>query len=118
MKDIVMGDTYWEIDGTTSSYQTLKEFLGSIGLVEGESKPFGTEIGFKRVTEWSDGTGLKFQIIWYINYCTIRFGSWEGGIMEAVFDRIIGSYLPYAEHKTLDFTYRGNRTILIALKED
>lgn len=43
-------------------------------------------------------------------------GEWDSDLAEITFDSIVGSYLPYADHDTIDFVYRGNTVLRLALK--
>lgn len=115
---IEMGKIYWEIDGSTNTFDTLKTTLESFGIVAVNQKPLGKEFGFKRVIDWKTPTGIYFSTIWHINLCHIRFGNeWENDLGEIMFDAIKGSYLPYSDHDTIDFVYRGNTTFRLALRK-
>ena len=113
---IEMGKVYWKIDGSTNTFDTLKTTLENFGLVVKNQKPLGTEFGFKRVVDWVTENGLYFSTIWFKNICTIRIGNWEGDLAEVEFDAIQGSYLPYCDHETIDFTYKGCRVFRLALR--
>ena len=113
---IEMGKVYWKIDNTTNTFDTLKATLESFGIVAVNLKPLGTEFGFKRVIDWQTAHGISFSTIWHINLCNIRIGEWDSDLAEITFDSIVGSYLPYAEHETIDFVYRGNTVLRLALK--
>lgn len=115
---IEMGKVYWKIDNTTETFDTLKSTLESFGLIAEKQRPLGTEMFFKRVTDWRTKNGISFSTIWHLNLGTIRFGEWDTDLAEITFDSIQGSYLPYAEHDTIDFVYRGNTMFRLALKED
>lgn len=115
---IEMGKVYWKIDNTTATFETLKTVLESFGIVAVEQKPLGDEFGFKRVIDWKTPHGISFSTIWHINLCNIRFGEWDRDLGEITFDGIQGSYLPYCDHDTIDFTYKGNTMFRLALKED
>ncbi len=111
-----MGKVYWKIDNTTATFDTLKSTLKSFGLSALCQKPLGTEMGLKRVTEWKTPCGISFSTIWFINLCTIRFGEWDGDVAEITFDSIQGSYVPFCDHETIDFVYKGNTVFRLALK--
>ena len=113
---VEMGTVYWKADGTTSTFDTLKSTLESLGIVEVNQRPLGTEFGFNRVVDWQTPHGISFSTIWYINVCYIRLGEWDGDLAEITFDSIEGAYLPYADHETIDFTYKGNTMLRLALK--
>ena len=116
---VEMGTVYWKIDNTTATFETLKTTLEGFGLVAINQKPLGNEFGFKRVIDWKTPTGLQFSTIWHINLCDIRFGNeWENDLGEIMFDGIQGSYLPYADHDTIDFTYKGSTMFRLALKSN
>lgn len=115
--NIEMGKVYWKVDNSTITFDTLKTTLESFGLIAENQKPLGDEFGFKRVIDWKTPTGLQFSTIWYVNLCHIRFGNeWENDLAEITFDGIQGSYLPYSDHDTIDFIYRGNTVFRLALK--
>ena len=117
--NIEMGKTYWKIDNTTSTFDTLKSTLESFGIIAVNQRPLGDEFGFKRVIDWRTPTGLQFSTIWHINLCNIRFGNeWENDLGEIMFDMIQGSFLPYVDHDTIDFVYRGNTMFRLALKNN
>ena len=113
---IDMGRRYWAIDKTTESFETLIKTLESFGLEKIEQKALEDEFGFKRLTDWKTKGGFSFSIIWFVNLCHIRFGDWNSDLAEITFDAIEGSYVPFAEHDTIDFTYRGNTVFRLALK--
>lgn len=115
---IEMGKVYWKLDNTTSTFDTLKTTLEELGLIFDKQVPLGDEFGFHRVIQWSTKYGLSFSTIWYKNLCNIRFGYWDADLAEVMFDSIQGSYLPYSEHDTIDFMYKGNTMFRLALKED
>lgn len=116
--NIEMGKTYWKTNNTTFTFDTLKSTLEGFGLIALDNHHLGDEMGFKRVIDWETPTGIKFSTIWYINLCNIRFGDkWENDIAEIMFDSIQGSYGPYCDHDTIDFMYRGNPVLRLALKE-
>lgn len=114
--NIEMGKVYWKIDNTKETYDTLIETLESFGLVNTNQRELGQEICFKRVCDWKTNGGLSFSTIWYINLCHLRLGEYESDLAEITFDSIIGSYLPYADHNTIDFVYRGNTVFKLALR--
>lgn len=114
--NIEMGKVYWKIDNTTNTFDTLKTTLESFGIIAVNQRPLGTEFGFHRVIDWETPNGITFSTIWHINLCTIRIGEWEVDLAEMDFDGIIGSYLPYADHNTIDFIYKGNRVFKLAIK--
>lgn len=114
---VEMGKTYWKIDETTSTYETLRATLRDFGLIETNQKALGDEFAFKRVIEWETKEGLSFSTIWYINLCHIRLGEFESDLAEITFDAITGSYLPYSDHDTIDFIHRGNRVLRLGLKK-
>lgn len=112
-----MGKMYWKIDNTVETFDTLKSMLESFGVVAINQRPLGDEFGFKRVIDWETSTGLRFSTIWHINLCNIRFGNeFENDFGEVTFDGIQGSYLPYCDHNTIDFIYKGNTMFRLALK--
>jgi hypothetical protein len=113
---IEMGKVYWKIDNTTASFDTLKSTLEGFGLIAVTNRHLGNEFGFKRVIDWQTEHGISFSTIWHINLCNIRIGEWDIDLAEITFDSIIGSYLPYADHDTIDFVYRGNTVLRLALK--
>ena len=113
---IVMGKVYWKIDGSTETFETLNTTLENFGLVKTNQIPLGDEFGFKRVCVWETKGGMSFSTIWYINLCNIRFGEWDTDLAEITFDSIQGSYLPYSDHDTIDFVYRGNTVLRLAIK--
>lgn len=115
--NIEMGKVYWKINNTVATFETLKTMLEEFGLVTINQRPLGDEFGFKRVIDWETPTGLQFSTIWHINLCNIRFGNeWENDLGEIMFDGIQGSYLPYSDHDTIDFVYKGNTMFRLALK--
>lgn len=114
--NIEMGKVYWQLDDTTSTYDTLKTTLESFGLVAIRQKPLGSEISFKRVTDWQTPSGVLFSTIWYKNLCHIRIGEWGGDFAEVMFDRICGSFGPIYEHDTIDFMYKGTPMFRLAIK--
>ena len=115
--NIEMGKMYWKADGTVGTFETLEYFLENIGLTALNRRPLGSEFGFKRVIDWESPTGLQFSTIWYVNICTIRFGNeFENDLGEIMFDGIQGSYLPYSDHNTIDFVYKGNTVFRLALR--
>ena len=113
---IEMGKTYWKLDNTTNTFETLKSTLENFGLIALKQKPLGDEFGFKRVTNWKTPCGISFSTIWYINLCTIRIGEWDGDFAEIIFDSIAGSFGPFCDHDTIDFMYNGNPMFRLALK--
>lgn len=116
---IEMGKTYWKANNTTETFDTLKETLEKFGLVAVRQKPLGDEFGFQRVIDWETPTGICFSTIWYINLCNIRFGDkWENDLAEIMFNSIQGSYGPLSGHDTIDFMYRGNPMLRLALRMD
>lgn len=115
---IEMGTTYWKTNGTTETFEQLISTLESFGLVKINQRTLGTEMEFKRVCDWETKGGLKFSTIWYVNTCYIRWGEWETDLAEIYFDKIIGSYLPYADHLTIDFTYKDNTMFRLALLKE
>ena len=116
--NVEMGKMYWKIDNTVYTFDTLKSFLESFGIVALNQRPSSSEFGFKRVIDWQTPTGMQFSTIWHINLCTIRFGSkWENDLGDIVFDGIQGSYIPYSDHNTIDFVHNGNITFKLALKK-
>ena len=117
--NVEMGATYWKIDGTVNTFDTLKSQLESFGLIAINQRPLGDEFGFKRVIDWETPTGLHFSTIWHINICNIRFGNeFENDFGEITFEGIQGSYLPYCDHNTIDFVYKGNTMYRLALKRN
>lgn len=113
---IDMGRRYWALDKTTSSFETLTKTLESFGLEKINQRPLGDEMGFHRVIDWKTKEGLSFSTIWFINLCHIRIGEWDSDLAEITFDAIEGSYVPYSEHDTIDFTYLGKAVFRLALK--
>lgn len=113
-----MGKVYWKIDGSTNTFESLNETLEGFGLLKIDQRPLGTEFGFNRVSVWKTKGGLLFSTIWYKNLCHIRFGEFENDIAEITFDAIQGSYLPYSEHNTVDFVYRGNAVSKLAILKE
>lgn len=117
--NIKMGKVYWRVNNTTDTFESLKSLLENLGIVAVSQKPLGDEYGFKRVIDWITPTGLQFSTIWHVNLCNIRFGQeFENDIAEIIFDEIRGSYVPYYEHDTIDFTYKGNTMFRLALKSE
>lgn len=117
--NIEMGKMYWKADNTVDTFNTLKSFLESLGIVALNQRPLGSEFGFERVIDWKTPTGLQFSTIWYVNLCNIRFGNeFENDLGEITFDGIQGSYLPYCDHDTIDFVYKGNTVFRLALKRN
>ena len=115
--NIEMGKVYWKTDGKVDTFDTLKSLMENLGIVVLNQRPLGDEFGFKRVIDWQTPTGLQFSTIWYVNICNIRFGNeFENDLGEITFDGIQGSYLPYCDHNTIDFVYRGNTVFRLALK--
>lgn len=114
---IEMGKVYWKVNNTTDTFDTLKSTLESFGIVAVNQRPLGTEFGFKRVIDWQTAHGILFSTIWHINLCNIRIGEWDNDLAEIMFDSIQGSYLPYADHDTIDFVHRGNTVLRLALKD-
>ena len=114
---VEIGKVYWKIDNTANTFETLKKTLESLGLIAERQKPFGSETGFLRVIDWRTETGITFSTIWHINLGSIRFGDWDNDFAEINFDSIQGSYLPYCDHNTIDFVYRGNTMLRLALKK-
>ena len=116
---IEMGKVYWKSDGSINTFETLSTTLTSFGIRKVKQKPLGREFGFERVVDWETPTGLQFSTIWYVNLSNIRFGNeWEDDLGEIMFDEIRGSYLPYADHDTIDFAYKGNTMFRLALKSN
>ena len=115
---IEMGKTYWKIDDSKESFEQLISTLENFGLIKTDQRTLGTEMGFKRVCDWETKGGLKFSTIWYVNICYIRLGNWETDLAEIYFDKIIGSWLPYSDHTTIDFTYKGNTMFRLALLKE
>lgn len=115
--NVEMGKTYWKIDNTTNSFDTLISTIEGFGIVAENKRPFGDEYGFKRVVDWKTPCGLAFSTIWHINLCTIRLGDWDSDFAEIHFDRICGSYGPYCNHDTIDFIHKGEPMFRLALKE-
>lgn len=113
---VEMGKTYWKVDNTTSTFDSLKSTLEEFGIVFKSQHPLGDEYGFERVIDWQTPHGISFSTIWHINLCDIRLGEWDSDLAEIMFDSIRGSYLPYAEHETIDFVYRGATMLRLALK--
>lgn len=117
--NIEMGKLYWKADNTVDTFETLDATLESFGLVKTNQRPLGRESSFERVRDWETPTGLQFSTIWYKNLCNIRFGNeFENDLGEIMFDEIRGSYLPYCDHDTIDFAYRGNTMFRLALKRE
>lgn len=116
---IEMGKMYWKADGTVGTFEDLEYLLENFGLVILNKRPLGDEFSFKRVIDWQTPTGLQFSTIWYVNLCNIRFGNeFENDLGEIMFDGIQGSYLPYSDHDTIDFVYKGNTMFRLALKRN
>lgn len=117
--NVEMGKVYWKTNNTVDTFETLKTTLEEFGLVATNQRPLGDEYGFKRVIDWQTPTGLQFSTIWYVNLCNIRFGNeFENDLGEIMFDGIQGSYLPYSDHDTIDFVYKGNTMFRLALKSN
>lgn len=115
--NVEMGKVYWKVDGSTNTFETLTATLEGFGIRKVKQKPLGREFGFERVVNWETPTGIQFSTIWYVNLCNIRFGNeWENDLGEIMFDGIQGSYLPYSDHDTIDFIYKGNTMFRLALK--
>ena len=115
---IERGKVYWKVNGGTNTFDTLDTTLESFGLVKVGERTLGGEYGFKRVRDWKTRSGISFSTIWYVNFCNIRFGDYDIDIAEITFDTIQGSCLPYADHHTVDFYYRGNRVFTLALRKE
>ena len=117
--NIEMGKVYWKADNTVGTFEDLEYLLENIGLIILDKRPLGDEFGFRRVIDWQTPTGLKFSTIWYVNICNIRFGNeFENDFGEIMFDEIRGSYMPYCDHETIDFAYKGNSMFRLALKSE
>ena len=117
MVKIEMGKTYWKINNKTETFDSLKSTLEKFGLTAVRQKPLGDEYGFQRVIDWETPTGIRFSTIWHINLCNIRFGDkWENDLAEVMFDSIQGSYGPFCDHDTIDFMFRGNPMLRLALR--
>lgn len=115
MPEYEMGSTCFQLDGTVNSREELETFLVNLGLTMVKKKPLGSNDSYNRVSEFTDGQGLIFGIIWFINLVTVHFGTNYGNFIEFEFNKIIGSYLPYTDHITLDFMYGTNRVAKIAI---
>lgn len=118
MMKVKMGKTYWRVDGDTNTFDSLDKTLEDFGLVKVNERTLGSEYGFKRVRDWKTNKGLFFSTIWYTNLCHIRLGEYDSDFAEITFDTIQGSYLPSADHNTIDFCYRGNRVFKLALRKE
>lgn len=116
--NIESGKVYWKIDNTTDTFETLGSTLESFGLIATRRKPLGNEAIFNRVVDWQTPCGISFSTIWHINLCNIRLGEWSGDLAEIMFDGIKGSNLPYSDHDTIDFTYKGNTMFRLALRRE
>ena len=116
---IEMGKVYWKNDNTVATFETLENTLEDLGLTIINKRPLGNEFGLKRVIDWQTPTGLKFSTIWFVNICNIRFGDeFENDFGGITFDEIRGSYMPYCDHETIDFAYKGNAMFRLALKRE
>ena len=105
-----MGKLYWQIDNTADSYDTLHNFLTSWGLEEITPDSFKDKItGWKRKRMYTDGS-ITFITEWFINRATLKFGTgdWNDSLCDVEFERIYGSYLPYADHNTFKFACKKN----------
>lgn len=95
----------------------ILRLLPDLGLKVKEQKELPGE-NFKRFSVFTNGIGLEFKVIWYINLVTIRFGDWGKGLIDFTFQEIKGSYIPYDKHLTLDFIDNGNAVARIAMPEN
>lgn len=117
--NIEMGKTYWKIDNTTATFEALKTRLKNFGITEINHRSFEDEFGFKRISDWKTQTGMRFSTIWFVNLCTIRFGDkWDDDFGEVIFDEIQGAYLPYCDHDTIEFVYKGVPVFKLALRRN
>lgn len=115
MEKIEMGQVYFKLDGKTETKEKLNDFFKRYGFEIVCEKPLGNESYFNRVTRFTNGKGLEFDVIWFVNLSRIRFGDWESGYMENTFTRIIGSYLPDVDHLTFDFKDGDKTTLKISI---
>ena len=115
---VEMGKVYWRVDGETNTFDSLDATLESFGLIKLRERPLGNEFAFKRVRDWKTNSGLVFSTIWYRNLCHIRFEDYDSDFAEITFDTIEGSYMPYADHNTIAFCYRGNSVFRLALRKE
>jgi len=111
---IEMGKTYFELNDTIDTHDSLIEFFKDLGFELIENKSLGNEM-FNRVSRFTDNNGLTFDVIWFKNLAHLRFGEWKNNFVEFYFTKIIGSYLPYCDHNTLDFLDEDKRTFKLAI---
>lgn len=110
-----MGKVYFELDNSIETKEKLDQFFVDLGLTIVKNKSLGDEF-FNRVSQVTDNDELTFDVIWYKNLATIRFGGKGTAFLECKFNKIVGSYLPYVERVTLDFYNGQHRTCTLAVK--
>lgn len=111
-KNIIPGRICFELNNNPDSQEPLNEFFMGLGFDVAGRK--GDQY-FKRITTFKDKHGLQFDIIWFKNISTIRFGEWGKSFVDIVFEKIVDANVPNVNHLTLDFMVGGKRTASMSI---
>ena len=107
------GQIYFKLDGSVNSKEELNKFFEQFGF---KYKKINIDkYGFTRQTEFDNGLGLKFSIVWYVNRAYVRIGSWNNGYVDVPFTLISGSWLQDVDRATFQFCDDDEKTATLSI---
>lgn len=115
MIEYKMKECYFELDNTTETKDKLYQFFTDLGF---RIIPKTAKNEFNRGETFTNDNGFTFDVIWFRNVSTIRFGTFGKAFIECSFDKIIGSLVPYSKHITLDFINGTIKTCSFSVSDD